>query len=40
MEKDISRKWKPKGAGVAMLVSDKRDLELLKEEKPDKYIFR
>lgn len=39
MEKDISRKGKPKGAWVAMLVSDKIDLELLKEEKPDKHIF-
>ena len=28
LKKDISRKWRPKKAGVAILISDKIDFEI------------
>jgi len=35
LKKDISRKWRPKKAGVAILISDKIDFEI-KDVKRDK----
>ena len=40
LEKDISRKWRTKKAGVAILISDKIDFEIkaVKRDKEEQYI--
>ena len=41
LEKDISRKWRPKKAGVAILISDKIDFEIktVKRNKEGHYMM-
>ena len=41
LEKNISRKWRPKKAGVAILISDKIDFKIkaVKRDKEGQYII-
>ena len=39
LEKDISHKWRPKEAGVAILISDKIEIKSMKTDKEGHYIM-